>query len=277
MTAMLLGSVVGLVLGLTGAGGSIFAVPLLMLGLGWDMPRATPVALLAVCGAALVGAVNAWKAGHVCPRAALLIGAFGALTGPLGSVLAARASRGVPALSLAAVMAIVAVRMILQARARPPETRVARATGAHDNSPGAPVCRVDTISMHIRLTSPCALVLALSGGVTGLLAGALGVGAGFIVVPTLRSATDLSIGSSIATSLMAIAVISAGAVVGFLVRGDSFPLTVAAPFLAGALGGMLIGRWLAPRVSGPRLQQTFAAFMIIAAGSMALRELSTLR
>ena len=52
MLAALLGSLVGIVLGLTGAGGSIFAVPLLVFGLGWSLAQATPVALLAVFAAA---------------------------------------------------------------------------------------------------------------------------------------------------------------------------------------------------------------------------------
>ncbi len=45
MTALPLGILVGLVLGLTGAGGSIFAVPLLVIGLGMDLTQATPIAL----------------------------------------------------------------------------------------------------------------------------------------------------------------------------------------------------------------------------------------
>jgi uncharacterized membrane protein YfcA len=271
MTPILLGSIVGIILGLTGAGGSIFAVPLLIFGLGWDMKQATPVALLAVCGAAIVGTISAWKTRQVCQRAALLVGVFGSLASPLGIIVAGRASHSTLTLSFAAVMALVAVRMFWQAHARPAETLIVRATAAMDHAPGAPVCRVDLISKRIRLTSPCAFVLALSGGITGVLSGALGVGAGFVIVPTLRAATELSMGASIATSLMAIAIISASATVGFVVQGDSFPLAIAAPFLAGALGGMLIGRWAAPRVSGPRLQQTFAIFMILAAASMAWR------
>jgi uncharacterized membrane protein YfcA len=277
MTAILLGTVVGLVLALTGAAGSISAVPLLVFGLGLNMTQATPVALVAVCGAALVGTASAWKAGRVCQHAAIIIGVFGSVTAPLGIVLAARASRSTLALSFAAVMAIVAVRMALQARARPFETRVAWTNATQDDLPGAPLCRVDTISRRIRLTSPCALVLAFSGSVTGILSGALGVGAGFIIVPTLRASSALSIGSSIATSLMAMAIISASGVLGLLVRGDSLPFAVAAPFLAGALGGMVIGRWIAPLISGPRLQQTFAAFMIVAAASVIWRALATPR
>ena len=37
---LLLGLAIGAVLGLTGAGGSIFAVPLLMWGLHWSLPQA---------------------------------------------------------------------------------------------------------------------------------------------------------------------------------------------------------------------------------------------
>ena len=54
ITAIALGVLVGLVLGLTGAGGSIFAVPLLMWGLEWTLPQAAPVALLAVCILSLI-------------------------------------------------------------------------------------------------------------------------------------------------------------------------------------------------------------------------------
>ena len=55
--ALLLGLIVGAVLGLTGAGGSILAVPLLMAGLGWSLSQAAPVALLAVCAAATFGSI----------------------------------------------------------------------------------------------------------------------------------------------------------------------------------------------------------------------------
>lgn len=146
---------------------------------------------------------------------------FGSLASPLGIVIAGCASHSTLALSFAAVMTVVAARMFWQAHARPAETVVVRASAGNDPAPGAPICHVDLISKRIRLTSPCALVLALSGGITGVLSGALCVGAGFVIVPTLRAATELSIGASIATSLMAIAIISASAAAGFLVRGES--------------------------------------------------------
>ncbi|HBO95762.1 MAG TPA: sulfite exporter TauE/SafE family protein, partial [Gammaproteobacteria bacterium] len=38
MLAAFLGALVGLILGLTGAGGSVIAVPLLIWGMGWTLP-----------------------------------------------------------------------------------------------------------------------------------------------------------------------------------------------------------------------------------------------
>ncbi|MHA7235896.1 sulfite exporter TauE/SafE family protein, partial [Burkholderia pseudomallei] len=50
LISLVLGSIVGAVLGLTGAGGGILAVPALVVGMGWPMQQATPVALVAVAG-----------------------------------------------------------------------------------------------------------------------------------------------------------------------------------------------------------------------------------
>jgi uncharacterized membrane protein YfcA len=262
MVAVALGSIVGLILGLTGAGGSIFAMPLLVLGLGQSMTQAAPVALLAVCGAAGLGAVNGLRAGLTRYRTALLIGAVGSLTAPLGIDLAARASHETLVYVFAAVMLFVAMRMFLQAH---------RAPHAVMDRPGIRVCRLDPLTKRIRWTSPCALVLSLSGAATGVLSGALGVGAGFVIVPTLHAATDLPMASNIATSLMAIAIISAGAVAAFVLKGGHLAVSVAAPFLAGALGGMLIGRALAARMAGQRLQRVFATCMVVAAAAMIYR------
>jgi hypothetical protein len=54
---MLGGLGVGLVLGLTGAGGGILAVPALVFIKGWGVAEAAPIGLFAVTGAAVVGTV----------------------------------------------------------------------------------------------------------------------------------------------------------------------------------------------------------------------------
>ena len=49
---ILLGILIGAIMGLTGAGGGILAVPVLVAGLGWTMQQAAPVALFAVARSA---------------------------------------------------------------------------------------------------------------------------------------------------------------------------------------------------------------------------------
>ncbi len=88
LTPFLLGSLTGLTLGLTGAGGAIIAVPLLIFGLHLTMVEAVPVALLAVCLSATMGALIALAQGKVRYRAAALIAFAGAIASPIGLWLA---------------------------------------------------------------------------------------------------------------------------------------------------------------------------------------------
>lgn len=88
LLAGVLGLLMGLVMGLTGAGGGILGVPALVLGLGLSMTQAAPVSLLAVGAAAAVGALDGLRHRLVRYRAALLIALLGALFSPVGVFLA---------------------------------------------------------------------------------------------------------------------------------------------------------------------------------------------
>jgi len=271
MIAAILGAAVGLVLGLTGAGGSILAVPLLMAGLGWTLPEAAPVALLAVCAATTFGTVAAWDVTHVRYRAALLMALGAVVTAPLGLLAAQRWPLPLLTSLFTAVLVLVALRMIVQARRAPAEAAIVRASVAGDELPaGGPLVRLNERG-RIRWTGPALATVAGIGAATGFLAGLLGVGGGFVIVPALRAASELSIHSVVATSLMAIALISGVAVVGALVQGVQLHWLQSLPFVAGALGGMVAGRRLAPRIAGPRLQQGFAGLMLLAAAALAAR------
>src|SRR5207253_6030479 len=107
LLATFFGVVMGLVLGLTGAGGGILAVPALVLGLGWSMTQAAPVALFAVGSAAAVGAIDGLRHGLVRYRAALLIALLGALFSPLGIYFAHRLPEKVLMILFSLLMVIV--------------------------------------------------------------------------------------------------------------------------------------------------------------------------
>ena len=95
LLASFLGVLMGLVMGLTGAGGGILGVPALVLGLGLTMTQAAPVSLFAVGAAAAVGAIDGLRHGLVRYRAALLIALLGALFSPLGVFFAHQMSEKV--------------------------------------------------------------------------------------------------------------------------------------------------------------------------------------
>ena len=268
-SAIAIGIVVGLILGLTGAGGSVLAVPLLMAGLGWPLTQAVPVALLAVSAAAALGTWVAWRGGIVRYRAALLMALVGLLLAPLGLWTAEQLPSAQLALMFSALLAVVAVRMLHQAWQAPQETIVLQGSELHEAADSKPpTCQISTETGRIVWTQPCLWVVAATGAVTGFLSGLMGVGGGFVIVPALRAVTGLSIHAAVATSLMTIALTSLGTVGLSLLRGQAMPWDTALPFMLAALAGMAVGRWLAPRLAGPLLQQGFAVLMLLVAAGM---------
>jgi len=274
MMSVAIGVVVGLALGLTGAGGSVFAVPLLMFALGLPLSEAAPIALLAVAAAAAFGTLVAWDVTHIRYRAALLMAATGLIAAPLGVIAAAHLATALLTAMFAAVLVTVALRLLAQSLRRPEETTVVRATVSGEGSPSTgPICGLHASSGRLLWNGPCAATLSGIGAVTGFLSGLLGVGGGFVIVPSLRASTPLSMHSAVATSLMAIALTSASTAMLTLAMGRPLPWAIAAPFVGGSLVGMLCGRRLAGRVAGPMLQQGFAVLMLFAAAALLIKSL----
>lgn len=256
------GLLVGLVLALTGAGGAIIGVPLLVFGLHMSVAQAGPVGLLAVTLAASVGALLGLRTRTLRYKAAGLMAASGAVASPFGLWLAHR----VPDRPLGAVFALVLVavawRMLLQA------SRDLR--GVAPPAAKSPPCRLDPVIGKLHWDWACARTLVLAGGAAGFLSGLLGVGGGFILVPTLVAMSDLPMKSVVATSMGVVALVSLVGVVNAGLAGV-MPWAVAWPFAAGALTGLLGGRWFASRLAGPRLQQGFALLSLGIAATLLVR------
>lgn len=85
--AILFGIIVDLALGLTGGGGSIFAVPLLIYGLGIAAKDAVVVSLAAVALTTAFGTLTALRAGLVEWGPGLIFAFTGIVGAPLGLIL----------------------------------------------------------------------------------------------------------------------------------------------------------------------------------------------
>ncbi len=273
---LLIGLLVGLILGLTGAGGSILAVPLLMVGMGWAPAEAAPLSLLAVAVAAITGTCLAWSNGGVRWRAALLMGGLGWIAAPFGLAVARVLPSQILTAAFAVLLVVVGLRLIRQARSAPAEVIVVRAalSGGGAASSTMP-CKVNPGTGRLIWTRRCAVAIAAAGTTAGGLSGLFGVGGGFLIVPVLRAVTDLSMHAAVATSLMTIAIVSVATFAISLTQGIAVAPSTAAWFAGASIGGMLLGRVLAARIAGARLQQGFAGLMLLAALGLAAQALLT--
>jgi len=245
-----LGALVGLLLALTGAGGGILAVPLLVFALHLGLAQAAPIGLLAVGLAAAMSASLGLRDGIVRYRAAMLMGGLAMALAPLGVVAAQRVPNTPLTIAFAAVLVLSAWRMWQRAHRalRPPADAPAHATLP---------CVLDARDGRLVWTRPCAQALAFTGAFAGVLSGMLGVGGGFVIVPALTRFTELSARSIVATSLAVIALASIGGVGAAAWKG-AIAWDIALPFAVGSVLASLLARLIAARVAGPRLQQGFA-------------------
>lgn len=265
-TILVLGLTVGVILALTGAGGGILAVPLLVFGADLSMAEGGPIGLMAVGLAATLGAVMGLRSGTVRYKAALLIAGAGIVCSPAGLWLAQRIPNRPLTIVFAFVLLYVAFRVFQKSMA-PVSGAAARGSAAE------PPCRMDAVRGKLNWTAPCARALALSGVLAGGLSGLLGVGGGFVMVPALQRYTDLTTQSVVATSLAVIALVSASGVVASAAAGH-LQWPVALPFAAGALAGMLGGRLVAAKLAGPHLQKGFAIVSALVAVALLIRSAS---
>lgn len=267
ITAGLIGIAIGLVLGMTGAGGSVVAVPLLMGGLGYGFSTATGVSLGAVALSAMTGVLLRWRSGALMWRLVFLLALGGALLSPLGQWLAARLDTTFLLFSFALLMLYMAWRLWTQAVEHPEQSRIVRAATRDENSADM-VCSLSA-SGYFEWRWPCVLRLFLVGALAGLLTGLYGVGGGFVIVPLLVLLTGLNMAQAVATSLAVITLV-AGSTFLWFVQSASLPSGFQA-VSTGAVLGMLLGSAIASRMAGPKLQKLFSILIVVLAVYVVLK------
>jgi uncharacterized protein len=258
--SLLFGAVVGLSLGLTGGGGAIFAVPLLVYGLQIPTREAVGISLAAVGATSFVGFLSRWRLGQVELRTGLLFALAGMLGAPVGTWIAGLLPEALLLTLFAGLMIVVAVRMWQQ---------TSRTTPAIDPCPlpdpqEGPTCQRDASGTPI-LTSRCAVLLLVVGVLTGVLSGLFGVGGGFVIVPALILFSGMTIHRAVGTSLMVIALVSVSGVTSQWWAGRAISLPVTVLFVIGGIAGLFAGQQIGRRLPGPVLQKVFVAAILAVA------------
>ena len=262
--AITLGIGIGLIMAITGAGGGILSVPLLVFVLHLQMLEASPIGLLAVTVSSGVGALIALRAGHLRYRAAILLAGAGLVLSPIGVWLAHQIPNQPLMIIFATVLCYVAIRTWIDT--------YKNMRGIAIKSPKAVPCCLDLSIGRLIWTVPCARALIGSGALAGFLSGLLGVGGGFVIVPALKKISDLPVHSIVATSLGVLCLISLGGVASSGIAG-AINWLIALPFAGGAVIGMLAGRLIAPHLSSNLTQFVFASLSFGVAVSLCIKAL----
>ena len=249
-----LAAVVGVSLGLMGGGGSILTVPIFVYVLGFDPKLAIAMSLPVIGVTSLVGAVGHWKAGNVHLRTAIYFGVI-AMVGAFAGAKGARFLSGAVQLAMLAVIMLAAAAMMF---------RSARQTPA-GNAAGTESTR----AMPVALLVPVALTV-------GVITGLVGIGGGFLVVPSLVLLARAPMKQAVGTSLLVIAMNSAAGFAGYLGQ-VAIPWAFVSGFTTIAVVGILIGTYGTRFVSQRMLKQAFAVFLVVMGSFMLYRNFAVFR
>lgn len=236
--ALFSGVLTGLALGVFGSGGGIVVVPALIYLLHLPPKEAIAMGLGIIAITAVLSAWDHWRAGNVDLRTAATFGPLGVA----GTYAGARLGATVPAifqLSLfAAVMYVAAYRMLR------------KKSGLHQDTERSDRQRV--------------ILLVTAGIGVGVLAGVVGVGGGFLIVPAMVLLAGIPMKRAIGTSLAVVSMNSVSGFAGYL-GSVAVNYSIMGAFAAVTVLSSLTGARLARRWSGETLRQAFAWGLVLVA------------
>lgn len=246
-----LAGIIGIILGLVGAGGAIIAVPILVYLMGIDQSVASGYALFTIAIASAVGAVPYVRRSEVHWPAVYSFGSVALVTTglvrrfvvpmiPQSFIVAGDMVTDDTFLMIAfaLVMFIAAIGMI-------------RAGATQVREP-APASR-----------------LALAGFVVGLLSAVLGVGGGFLIVPALVLWSGIDMKKAVGTSLVLISANSTIGVLADMTSGMNYDWSFLLRFTGLMSAGILIGARLSRHIDGERLKTGFG-WLVLSIGTIVI-------
>jgi hypothetical protein len=230
----------GVSLGLLGSGGSILTVPLLVYVANEPEKMAIAESLLIVGLVAVTGSIVHFLKRNIDYKIAGIFGIPSMLSAYLGAYLSQFVSAQFQMLLFAVVMLAASIFML-----KPKPSTIAPCSSKASSSP---------------------YLLVAAGVCVGALAGLVGVGGGFLIVPVLLSVTAIKMHQAIATSLLIIAMQSFSGFAKYAYLQNMQSLTFNIPLIvlvsACAVLGVFIGTWATERIPQAQLKRLFGLSLI---------------
>lgn len=269
------GFLVGILFGFFGLGGSFFVTPALLV-LGHPAEAAVGSGLVFVFGTSIAAAVTHRSVGHIDYKlgSLLILGmAAGIETGRRVLFLLARRGLAdiVVSTTYVVLLAIVGVLILRRERAdHLTESLTPDVSSFFDQL----VFRHLPPSIQLQSNVSVSIWLVLVVGVTiGTLSGILGVGGGFLMVPSLVYGMGISKSLAIGTDIFQIAGSSAFGSFVYIQQG-AVHFSVVLPLLGGSIAGSYIGSRLTDVVDEGALMSYFAVTLLIDSVAVASKMIS---
>jgi uncharacterized membrane protein YfcA len=246
---------------LIGIGGGVIIVPLLTVGLGFDVRTAIAASLIGVIATSLSASPRYLGSGLVDRHLGLLLLVAASLGGLTGGLTAGHLDERTLSLLFGLLLVAVALQMlrqVLRPRPHPPiddTDLVSEFTSAYVEPRSGEV-----VTYRARRLVPGTAISFVAGNVSGL----LGVGGGVINVPTMNLLMHVPIRVAATTSTYMLAATATASEVVYIAAGE-VDVLLAAPVALGVIVGSQLGARLALRVPHDVLRIAF----VIAAGVFA--------
>ena len=241
----------GIVLGLIGGGGSILTVPILVVFFAVEPTMATSDSLFIVGSTSLVGAIGYLRNNFVSFRSVMVFGLpsivsvyytkkyiFPPIPGEI-PVFGTTISKDM------AILALFSILMILS---------------SYSMIKPSKVIRQDDYESTERYRYLLIMIVGLS---VGFLAGLVGAGGGFLIIPSLVVFAKLPMKKAIGTSLVIITLNSCLGFLGGLQSGIDVNWTLLFSIVALSVSGILLGLRLSKKIPGAKLKPAFGLFVLI--------------
>ncbi|RXJ71720.1 permease [Veronia nyctiphanis] len=190
MLIVLAGLIIGLTLGLLGAGGAILTVPVMVFVVGMPDKEAIASALFIVGTISALLSVKNVITGVISWRYVLWFGLPGVFGAYVGALAGSEVSAAIQMALFSALMLVAGMRMLL-------------------GISGTEGPAIETGMLR----------LVVVGSITGVLTGFVGVGGGFIIVPALVLLAGVTMSQAVVTSLV---IITLNAYTGFFAYMNAF-------------------------------------------------------
>lgn len=255
LSFLMIGLSVGIILGLTGSGGSILAMPLLTYFAGFAPHDSLVSAVTLVCFTAFIGVARRSILRAVHLKSALAIALGGIFTTPLGARVSFVISEHLLLILFGSLMIVFATYMLRRGRLM----RLAQADG--------------DLSL-IEAPPAGGKVLTSMGLGAGFLSGLFGIGGGVIVVPVLHLFAHLPIRRAVATSLFITAFFTSISCMTHLLSHAVPPPMHLLPLFAGGYVGMTLGISFQRLLPADLLQKGVSVMILIFGAAILITELS---